>query len=110
MPLSHANINSSFTPVEWCSLVLRALAASPSSCCTINSSTELWVIDKVDRVAKLWKMATEVQLRPDRMETDLEAEALGDSKHRGSFQSLKTHVRFAKDLGGSQGKHTMIRM
>lgn len=46
-------------------------------------------------------MATEVQLRHDRMETDLEAEALSDSKHRGSFYSFKSHVRFAKDLGGN---------
>ncbi len=63
-----------------------------------------------ETAAKLWKMAKEVQLRHDRMETDLEAEALSDSKHRGSFHTLKTHVRFAKDLGGSQGKHEPIRM
>lgn len=57
--------------------------------------------DVVDRVTflcktatKLWKKGTDVQLRSKRMETDLEGEALGDSKHRGSLHSLKTHVRF----------------
>lgn len=55
-------------------------------------------------------MAKEVQLRHDRMETDLEAEALSDSKHRVSFHSLKTYVRFAKNPGGSQYKHEPIRM
>lgn len=48
---------------------------------------------------KLWKMAIEGQLRHDRMETDLETEVLSDSKHKGSFHSLKTHARFVKDLG-----------
>lgn len=55
-------------------------------------------------------MAIEVHLRHDRMETDLEAEALSDSKHRGSFHTRKTHVRFAQDSGGSQDKHEPIRM
>lgn len=45
-----------------------------------------------ETAAKLWKMATEAQLRDDRMETDLEAEALSDSKHGGSIHSSKTHV------------------
>lgn len=61
-----------------------------------------------ETAAKLWKMAVETQLRHDRMETDLEAEALSDSKHRGSFQSFKTDVCFAKDLGRSQDKHEPI--
>jgi len=34
-----------------------------------------------ETAAKLWKMATEAQLRQDRMETDLEAEQLSNSKH-----------------------------
>lgn len=46
----------------------------------------------------------EVQLRQDRMETDLEAEALSDSKHR-SYHSFKTNVCFAEGSGGSQYKH-----
>lgn len=55
-------------------------------------------------------MAIEVQLRHDRMETDLGAEALSDSKHKSSSHTLKSHVRFAKDLGGIRDKHKPIRM
>lgn len=55
-------------------------------------------------------MAGGAQLRHDRMETDLEAEALGDSKHRASFHSLWTHVRFVKDLRRIHDKHKPVRM
>lgn len=58
-----------------------------------------------ETAGKLWKMAIEAQLRNDRMETDLEAEALSDSKHGVSTRSLKSHVRFAKDSGRIQDKH-----
>lgn len=51
-------------------------------------------------------MATEVQLRHDRMKTDLKAGALSNSKHTvgAPFTTLKNHVRFAKDVRGSQSK------
>lgn len=56
-------------------------------------------------------MATETRQRLNKMETDLEAEALSDSKHRGSFHSLKTpFMPFAKDLEGIQDKYKALRM
>lgn len=55
-------------------------------------------------------MAIEAQLRDDRMETDLEAATLSDSKHRVSFHGFKTHVRFVKDLGRIQAKQEPMRM